>query len=138
MVLNTMINGLLFLLPPFRTLLHEPNYYFSPGWYVTGGQVLLMSILGDIIFVNLILELFRPGDLLRRYFARRAKTQQQMNERYACPGELILPFRLCVMCKAMVVGTMFSFALPVMQKWLLAPYLLPMVESLMVVKTGAV
>ena len=115
MMLNTIINGLLFLLPVFDTLLNRyPNYYFSPGWYVTGGQVLLMSIVGDLVVVNLGLELVRPGDLLRRWRARHSKTQQQMNELYACGGEFILPYRTCMMCKVMGVGTMFSFALPVM------------------------
>ena len=116
MILNTMITAILFIFPAAHTNLHKtPNYHFSPGWYVTGGQILLMSILGDLVVVNLGLELFRPGDLIRRFYARRAKTQQQMNELYACPGSQILPYRTCIMCKCMVVGTMFSFAMPIMQ-----------------------
>lgn len=115
MIINTVTCGLLFLLPYFKTNLNKnPNYSFSPGWYVTGGQTVLMMILGDLLVVNLGLDLFRPADLIRRRMARFAKTQGQMNELYACPGEGVLPFRLCVMCKSMVVGTMFSFAMPVL------------------------
>ena len=46
-----------------------------------------------------------------------------MNELYACPGELILPYRICMMCKCMVIGTIFAFALPVMHVIIALGYL---------------
>ena len=114
MVLNTVINGLLFTLPIFDTLLNpHPNYYFSPGWYVTGGQVLLMSILGDLVVVNLGLELVRPGDLIRRFHARRAKTQQQMNELFEGP-EFVLEERYPVFLNTLFVTLFYCGGIPIL------------------------
>ena len=112
--LNPLLSAALFLLPYFATHLNpHPNYRFSPGWYVTGGQVVLMTILGDLSLINFGFALFRPADLRRRKAAHRARTQSMMNALYASSGEGYLAFRLCLMARCVIVGTAFSFALPV-------------------------
>ena len=75
--------------------------------------MVIMALLGDIMVINLGIDLIRPfPDLIMRYIlAPKAKTQQHMNELFAIPADITLAFRIQLMNKMVVVGLMFSFAL---------------------------
>ena len=97
---NVVFCAALYLFEPFATTLHaNPNGRFTQGWYVTGGQVVTMALVGDLMVINLGVDLIRPGDLIRRAVAKKAKTQEMMNELYSVPAEITLSFRMQLMIK---------------------------------------
>jgi len=89
---------------------------FGAAWYVSGAQVVLVALVGDTFVINLGMDLFRPvPDLVNRYiFARKAKTQAKMNELWSIDADVTLGFRVQLMNKIVVVGLMFSFAIPLL------------------------
>ena len=89
---------------------------FVPDWYVSGGQVVLSALLGDVLVIGLGIDFFRPiPDLMRRYIlGRNAQTQAKKNEFWSASGELVIGYRIQLMNKIVWVGLMFSFAIPIL------------------------
>ena len=89
---------------------------FGAGWYVSGAQVVLVALVGDATVINLGMDGLRPvPDLIHRYwFSRRAKTQAKMNELWSIDADVTLGFRVQLMNKIVVLGLMFSFAIPIL------------------------
>ena len=92
----------------------SPNNRFNIGWYAAGGQLIIQALFGDMIIIQLGLDLVRPDIVVRRKLAKRASTQQRMNELYEVPADVTLAFRIQLMNKLLSVGLMFSFGLPIL------------------------
>ena len=59
----------------------EPWLWFPKGWYPTGAVLIINALLGDLLFVAVVIDGLRPQDLILKHFlAPRAKTQARMNE----------------------------------------------------------
>jgi len=89
---------------------------FGASWYVSGGQFVIVALVGDATAINLFIDLVRPvPDLFNRYvLARRAKTQAKMDELWTIDADLTLGFRVQLMNKIVFVGLMFAFAIPIL------------------------
>lgn len=54
---------------------------FPSGWYPAGATLIINSLIGDLLFVGIVIDCLRPPDLFFKYFlAPKAKTQGRMNE----------------------------------------------------------
>ena len=75
---------------------------------------MLNILIADLFIINVLVEGVRIFDALplRHLLAPRARTQQQMNERYATRNPLYLPYRWQLTCKFLLFGGTFSYGLP--------------------------
>lgn len=91
----------------------RPDGSFKRDWYPLGMSLILNTLIADIFLIQLVMDLARPQDLVRKHIlARRAKTQARMNELYACSAEGLLAFRMQLLVKVLTLGFTFSFAMP--------------------------
>ena len=73
------------------------TWSLGTAWYATGGTVILTALVGDFLFINLLIDLVRPDVLfLRRFLAPRARTQRAMNALYKRDADIYVAFRLQV------------------------------------------
>jgi hypothetical protein len=93
----------------------DPDGSFKRRWYPLGMALILNTLIADIFLIQLVMDLARPQDLIRRHvLARRAKTQARMNELFACSAEGLLAFRMQLLIKILALGFSFSFAMPLL------------------------
>ena len=84
-------------------------------WYTLGGALLANVMLGDAIFIQVLLDFVQIPVLINRLFiAPRATTQKAMDQAYAVPAGIYLAFRLQLAGKFVVLCTMFGSAIPVL------------------------
>ena len=82
-------------------------------WYATGGTVLLTALVGDFIFVGVLVDLFRPDVVFcRRVLAPRARTQRQMNAWFKRDADIYVAIRVQLVNKMVVIGVMYGAAFP--------------------------
>ena len=84
-------------------------------WYATGGSLVLNSLVGDLVLVNIGIDFLRPDVILFRHFlAKRARTQRAMNALYKRDSDIYVAFRLQLVCKFFVCGLLYSTAFPIL------------------------
>ena len=98
---------------------NDPNrpwdLWFPSGWYPTGAALIVNALIGDLLFIGVVVDGLRPPDLFVKYFlAPRAKTQGRMNELFSIPADITLSMRMQLLCKFLVLGLMYSFAVPIL------------------------
>lgn len=68
---------------PSTAFIGRHGWKIIDEWYPTGGQIILNSLVTDFIFVGFLVDRMRPDVLFfRRFLAKRAHTQRQMNALY--------------------------------------------------------
>ena len=99
----------LFCLQVGNTVVASSVYYFFPtgsrhSWYDYGPSMILNVLIGDLLFIQIVLDLLQPGVLLARHVhAPAAPTQREMNELYVAPADIYVAFRLQVNTHALVL-----------------------------------
>ena len=99
----------LFCLQVGNTVVASSVYYFFPtgsrhSWYDYGPSMILNVLIGDLLFIQIVLDLLQPGVLLARHVhAPAAPTQREMNELYVAPADIYVAFRLQVNAHALVL-----------------------------------
>ena len=89
------------------------TWSLGTAWYATGGTVILTALVGDFLFINLLIDLVRPDVLLmRRVLAPRARTQRAMNALYKRDADIYVAFRLQLINKMVVVALIYGTAFP--------------------------
>lgn len=88
---------------------------FNRHWYVHGGALVVNALIGDLIIINLVVDLLQPGALIQRLVATRTElTQRGMDQAYAVPRDLYLAFRLQLALKFVVLSLMYGAAFPLL------------------------
>jgi len=84
------------------------------SWYAYGAAMILNVLVGDLIVINLGIDLGRPDILISRHvLAKRTHTQREMNAMYAPRADIYLAFRLQLTTKCIVITLLYSAALPI-------------------------
>ena len=66
----------------------------SRNWYDMGGAVITNGIIGDALFINLVIDgIFKPDYLVPVLLAKRAPTQAAMDRGCSQDNVLFVPFR---------------------------------------------
>ena len=69
--------------------------YTSRQWYALGGSVIVNSIVGDILAINLVIDgMLKPDYLIPLAAAAYAPTQAIMNDMVRFTNALFMPFRV--------------------------------------------
>ena len=89
---SSLLRQVLNVILPAMVFVAMHDWRITDEWYPTGGQIVLNGLLADFIFIGALVDRIRPDVLFfRRFLARRAATQQQMNALYkrlpATPAE---------------------------------------------------
>ena len=110
----------MFLFQVFNTVVASSVFYFFDrystrhSWYAYGPSMILNVLLGDMLFIQIFLDLIQPPVLISRWLhAPRASTQREMNELYVAKADIYVAFRLQLMAKFLTVTLIFSSALPI-------------------------
>jgi hypothetical protein len=91
----------------------EGTCAFDSYWFSTGGVTVINSMIGDIAFINVVLEWIRPDKMIQRHWlAKRARSQHEANMMYEGP-DFMIAFRYQLILKFIFMGLMFSTAIPV-------------------------
>ena len=107
-VLNTVVAAFFFLVDP--TVARSPRQ-----WYSLGGALLENVMIGDCIFIQILLDFVQIPVLVNRLcIAPHASTQQAMDQAYAMPAGIYLAFRLQLAGKFVILATVFGSAIPVL------------------------
>ena len=89
--------------------------WFSAPWYPSGAALIMNALFGDLFFINFIIDGLRPPELFLKWIlAPRAKTQGRMNELFSIPADITLAMRMQLLNKFLLLGLMFSFAMPML------------------------
>ncbi|KAL1522119.1 hypothetical protein AB1Y20_021761 [Prymnesium parvum] len=100
---------------PSTTFIVRHGWHIKDEWYPTGGQIIVNSLLADFIFVGFLVDRMRPDVLFfRRFLARRAHTQRQMNALYKRPADIYLALRLQLVVKCIVCAVIYSSTFPIL------------------------
>ena len=106
-VLNTVVSIAAFFI--------DPNvWHNSRQWYSLGGAMLVNILIGDASFLQWLLDGGPICQLGTYVSARRARTQIEMNERFAEPAGIVIAFRLSLAGKFVVLCCMFGAAIPLL------------------------
>ena len=95
-------------------------WHNSRQWYSLGGAMLVNILIGDAVILQWLLDGGPLCQLGILWSARRARTQIEMNERYAEPAGIVLAFRLSLAGKFVVLAIWFGPAIPIL--YLVAAY----------------
>jgi len=104
----------------FNTVVASTVFFFFAkssrhSWYVYGAAMIFNVLIGDLIVINIFIDLGQPGLLIARYLiAPRAHTQREQNHIYTPQADIYVAFRLQLVTKTMVICLIYSTALPLL------------------------
>ena len=109
----------MFLFQVFNTVVASTVFYFwatddRHSWYAFGAPMIANVLIGDLGLILLVIDGLQIGLLVARYIsAPRAKSQREMNDRFACKAEIYVAFRLQLVAKYITIVLIYGAALPI-------------------------
>ena len=109
----------MFLFQVFNTVVASTVFDFwatddRHSWYAFGAPMIANVLIGDLGLILLVIDGLQIGLLVARYIsAPRAKSQREMNDRFACKAEIYVAFRLQLVAKYITIVLIYGAALPI-------------------------
>ena len=93
----------------------DPERGWLGGWLEHAAPLVINSLIGDTLIINIGIDLGRPDIRIKRLLlAPYAKTQAKMDRLYINAPDIWLAFRLQLFAKVFLLTLMFSSAMPIL------------------------